>query len=155
MRKANADIYMRLLVFEIKQKYEDIKFTMKESWIKLIDLEKSVGELQCNKIPLICYGEDDSNSKINFANLDSYSVKESKKEPCLSVRDLMAHFGYNIHRPSWQKTLAEQPLIHLEKPSLTDVLEALQPDTFQEIPIKGAKPAKLRFIRGIKKSKRI
>ena len=155
MRKANADMYMRLLVFEIKQKYEDIKFTMKESWIKLIGLEKSVGELQCNKIPLICYGEEDSKSEINFSNLDSYSVKESKQEPLPSVRDLMAHLGYNIHRPSWEKTLAEEPLILLEKPSLTDVLEALQPDTFQDIPIKGAKPAKVRFLRGIKKSKRM
>jgi len=37
----------------------------------------------------------------------------------------------------------------------TDVLEALQPDTFQDIPTSKAKPAKVRFLRGIKKSKRI
>ena len=65
---------MGLLVFEIKQKYEDIKYTMKETWINLISLEKSLGELQCNKIPLICYGDRDSKSQITFSNLDSYDL---------------------------------------------------------------------------------
>ena len=117
---------MKLLVFEIKQKYEDIQFTMKETWIKLIGLEKAIEDLECNKIPLICYGDMNSSSDINFDNLDSYSVNESKKEPLPSVRDLMAHMGYNIHRPSWQRTLAEQPLVTLEKPSLTDILSLKQ-----------------------------
>ena len=89
---------MRLLVFEIKQKYEEIKFTMKETWIKLIGLERSVGQLRCNKIPLICYGSDDCKNQITFDNLDTYSFQKFKKEPQSSVKDIMKHFGYNTHR---------------------------------------------------------
>ena len=66
---------------------------MKETWIKLIVLEKSVGDLQCNKIPLICYGDKNCKSQITFDNLDSYSVNESKQEHVKSVKDLMEQFG--------------------------------------------------------------
>ena len=83
---------MNLLVWQINQKYEDIKYLMKDTWIKLISLENSLGELQCAKIPLICYGDKDSNGQITFANLDSYSC-ESKK-PLPSVVEWMKQFGY-------------------------------------------------------------
>ena len=93
-----------MLVFEIKQKYEDIKFMMKDSWIKLITLENELGKLKCAKIPLICYG--DNGQKLTFSNNQA------------SVMDLMKHFGYNTQRPSWQSHLAAQPRVELDKPSL-------------------------------------
>ena len=70
---------MQMLVFEIKQKYEDIKFMMKDTWIKLISLESSLAELKCAKIPLICYGDKDAKGQITFANLDTYKGRHSKR----------------------------------------------------------------------------
>ena len=93
-----------MLVFEIKQKYEDIKFMMKDTWIKLISLENELGKLKCAKIPLICYG--DKGEKLTFSNDQA------------SVIDLMKHFGYNTQRPSWQSHLAAQPRVELDKPTL-------------------------------------
>ena len=105
---------MNLLVYQINQKYEDIKYLMKDTWLKLISLEKSLGELQCAKIPLICYGDKDSNGQITFSNLDSYSCQS--KKPLPSVVEWMNQFGYNTHRASWQNALANQPRITLERP---------------------------------------
>ena len=103
-KKATAEVYMQMLVFEIKQKYEDIKFMMKDTWIKLISLENELGKLKCAKIPLICYG--DKGEKLTFSNDQA------------SVIDLMKHFGYNTQRPSWQSHLAAQPRVELDKPTL-------------------------------------
>ena len=44
---------MNLLVCQILQKYQEIKHMMRETWIKLVTLEKSVETLRCTKMPLI------------------------------------------------------------------------------------------------------
>ena len=51
-------------------------------------------------------------------SLSLYKGQSKKDQPLseASVIDLMKHFGYNTHRPSWQSHLAAQPRVELEKP---------------------------------------
>ena len=98
---------MNLLFCQILQKYQDIKYMMKETWIKLVTLEKSVLELRSTKMPLILYVDKESGDEITLFNVDSC---KSKKDSLPSVMELMKHMGYNVHRPSWQVSNIEPSL---------------------------------------------
>ena len=90
---------MNSLVCQILQKYQEIKHMMKETWIKLVDLESCVHSLKSTKMPLISLPADnEEKSGKNLSNLNSYQQSISKPLPPIS--ELMDQMGYNKKRPS-------------------------------------------------------
>ena len=100
-KKLASLVHSNLLVCQAIEQTEDIKYNLREGWINLITIERSLAESPFARMPLISYG---SKGQVNSEN------GESKTQPLPSVLELMNILGYNIHQKSWQDTfLSEKP----------------------------------------------
>ena len=98
-RKIASLVTSNLLVCQANEQTEDIKYKMREAWINLITIERSLAESPFARMPLISYGSK-----------GQVTIGESKTQPLPSVLELMNILGYNIHQKSWQNTfLSEKP----------------------------------------------
>ena len=104
-RKIASLVNTNLLVCQVIEQTEDIKYNMRAGWINLITIERSLAESPFAKMPLISYSS--SKGQVGIGNSEN---SDSKTQPLPSVMELMNILGYNIHRKSWQNTfLSEKP----------------------------------------------
>ena len=120
LRKIAVLVQRNLFARQIFELTEDIKYLMKKTWMKMANLEDSMKDLRCTKMPLISYGAENPKiaslfpnpSKKKFFKFVKKVTPDTKNENVPSAIEMMKCWGYAVFGPNWQELILSETPAH-------------------------------------------